>query len=94
MTHRGPQGIRVIEYNITDAKGTLHEIQAGAVISSEIKDRRLHMLTKSSSGQPSLVIVDLDSGEWVYQGSIGLRGTDQYQTDEMRKLSIDQVVVK
>jgi hypothetical protein len=59
MTHRGPQGIRVIEYNITDAKGTLHEIQAGAVISSEIKDRRLHMLTrddKSSSGQPSLVI--------------------------------------
>lgn len=97
MTNRGPQGIRVIEYNIPDAKGTLHEIQADAVISSEIKDHRLNMLTrddKSSSGQPSLVIVDLDSGEWVYQGSIGLRGTDQYQKDEMQKLNINQLVVK
>lgn len=43
MTSQGSQEFRVIEYNITDAKGTLHEIQADAVISSRIMDHRLNV---------------------------------------------------
>ncbi|MEX1030631.1 MAG: hypothetical protein WDZ91_11400 [Paenibacillaceae bacterium] len=98
LIKQSEQGVTVMEYNISDAKATIHDIkldnQTDAETLKMIKQQRMYILTKDDSKQPSLVIVDLNSDETIYQGTIELNETVRYQANELNKLHFNNMDIK
>lgn len=91
------QGVRLIQYNIPEAKISVKDIQTDFVVYTTVKNGRLYMLVKKNTDReelPSLAVADAGTGNLLFKGSISLKESEPRRTGEFSKLFIHDLLVK
>lgn len=96
LANKSGEGVRVIRYNIPEAKTTVNDVGIDSVVHTTLKNGRLYMLIGKNMGRqelPSLAVADASTGKLLYKGTISLKGTEPDRTDALRKLFVYDLLV-